>query len=163
VNAPRNRHSEFKKRELDLQESRSVRNCDFLTKLAAAECIDYHTDRFEEKVSNANVIFDTVGGDTLKRSWDLLKPSGRLVTMAGDSEGTNDERIEKAFLIVEPNSKQLADVAALIDRDELQVVVDAIVPLENAAEAYCGKIRNRKGRGKVALTLDPRAYLKATS
>ena len=133
----------------------SARNFDFLTQLGAAECIDYHTDRFEEKVGNVDVIFDAVGGETLKRSWDLLKPGGRLVTIAADSEGTNDKRIEKAFFIVETNSKQLADVAALIDQGELQAVVDAIVPLENAAEAYGGKIRNRKGRGKVVLTVAP--------
>lgn len=133
----------------------SARNFDFLTRLGADECIDYHTERFEEKVSKVDVIFDAVGGETLKRSWDLLKPGGRLVTIAADSEGTNDERIEKAFFIVEPNSKQLTDVAALIDKGELQVVVDAIVPLENASEAYRGKITNRKGRGKVVLTVAP--------
>lgn len=129
----------------------SARNFEFLAQLGANECIDYRTERFEEKVRDVDVIFDAVGGETLRRSWDLLKPGGRLVTIAADSEGSKDERIEKAFFIVEPNAKQLTDIAALIDRGELQVFVDAVVPLEMASEAYLGRISGRKGRGKVVL------------
>ena len=54
-----------------------------------------------------DIVFDTVGGETLRRSWGLLKPQGRMVTVAADSEGTKDERIEKAFFIVEPNQEDL--------------------------------------------------------
>jgi NADPH:quinone reductase-like Zn-dependent oxidoreductase len=130
----------------------SARNFDFLSQLGANEVIDYRTDRFEDSARDVNVVFDTVGGETLKRSWSLLKPRGRMVTIAADSEGTKDERIEKAFFIVEPNQKELAEISRLLDAGELQCFVDAVVPFARASDAYCGTIRERRGRGKMVLT-----------
>ena len=131
----------------------SARNFDFLLKLGASEVIDYHTERFDEKVDELDVIFDTVGGETLHRSWSLLKPSGRAVTIAANSEGTKDDRTEKAFFIVEPNHEELSETARLLDAGELQHFVDAIVPLAKASGAYSGKLTERKGRGKVVLSV----------
>jgi NADPH:quinone reductase-like Zn-dependent oxidoreductase len=131
----------------------SARNFDFLSKLGIAEMIDYHTTCFEECVKDLDIVFDAVGGDTLKRSWDLLKPHGRMVTIAANSEGTRDERIEKAFFIVEPNQKQLTEVARLLDAGELQSFVDVVVPFAEASDAYCGTIKKRHGRGKMVLSV----------
>ena len=76
----------------------------------------------------------------------LLKPQGRMVTVAAASEGTKDERIEKAFFIVEPNKEQLTQIAGLLDEGELQCFVDAVVPSVNASDAYSGTIEHRRGR-----------------
>lgn len=132
----------------------SARNFDLLRELGAHEVIDYRSERFEEKAGKVDLVFDGVGGETLRRSWDLLNPGGRMVTIAADSEGTKDERIEKAFFIVEPNQKQLAEVAGLLDQGELRTLVDATVPWEKASEAYVGRIEGRLGRGKVVLSID---------
>jgi NADPH:quinone reductase-like Zn-dependent oxidoreductase len=130
----------------------SVRNVDFLSQLGADEVIDYRTDRFEDRARDLDVVFDAVGGETLKRSWSLLRSRGRMVTIAADSEGTDDERIEKAFFIVEPNQKQLTEISRLLDAGELQCFVDAVVPFARASDAYCGTIEERRGRGKVVLS-----------
>jgi NADPH:quinone reductase-like Zn-dependent oxidoreductase len=45
---------------------------------------------FEEHVSGMDVVFDTVGGETLQRSWGVLKSGGRMITIAADSETTSD-------------------------------------------------------------------------
>jgi len=131
----------------------SRRNFAFLAELGADELIDYREERFEEKARELDVIFDGVGGETLRRSWGLLKEGGRMVTIAADSEGTKDERIEKAFFIVEPKGGQLGEIAALLDSGELRACVDAEVPLERAAEAYAGRVE-RRGRGKIVLSLE---------
>lgn len=131
----------------------STRNFDFLRELGADETIDYHTERFEEKVRDMDVVFDVMGGDTLHRSWDVLKPDGRMVTIAAASEGTNDDRIEKAFFIVEPNRSQLIEITKLLETGKLRAFVDAIVPFSKASEAYRGAIKNRTGRGKVVLSI----------
>jgi NADPH:quinone reductase-like Zn-dependent oxidoreductase len=132
---------------------RTARNFDFLSQLGANEVIDYRTERFEDSARDVDVVFDTVGGETLKRSWSLLKPQGRAVTIAADSEGTKDERIEKAFFIVEPNQKELAEISRLLDTGELQCFVDAVVPFDGASDAYCGIIEERRGRGKMVLSI----------
>lgn len=131
----------------------SPRNFDFLSKLGAHELIDYHAGRFDETCGPVDVVFDAIGGETLRKSWNLLKPGGRVVTIAANSEGTKDERIEKAFFIVEPNHQQLVEIARLIDTGDLQCFVDATVPLADASNAYCGKLMERKGRGKVVLSI----------
>jgi NADPH:quinone reductase-like Zn-dependent oxidoreductase len=131
----------------------SARNLDFLMNLGAHETIDYKLERFDEKLRDLDVIFDLVGGETLARSWGLLKPNGRMVTIAANSEGTKDARIEKAFFIVEPNHQQLTEIGRLLDGGELQSFVDEIVPLAQASDAYCGKRKSRKNRGKVVLTV----------
>jgi len=76
-----------------------------------------------------------------------------MITIAAKSEGTKDDRIEKAFFIVEPNQPQLSEVARLLETTELQFRVDAIVPLAQASEAYLGAIQNRAGRGKVVISI----------
>jgi NADPH:quinone reductase-like Zn-dependent oxidoreductase len=59
----------------------SARNRAFLHELGANEVIDYTTTRFEDGVHDVDLIFDTVGGDTLQRSWQVIKPGGVLVTI----------------------------------------------------------------------------------
>ena len=80
------------------------------------------------------MVFDTVGGDTLNRSWPLLSDGDRLVTIS--SEGDRDPRAQRALFIVEPKRAQLEQVAALVDAGELKTFVKKIYPLESAAEAY---------------------------
>src|SRR6266550_392074 len=59
----------------------SARNRDFLCELGANEIIDYTTTRFEEVVQGVDFVFDTVGGDTLQRSWQVVKPGGVLLSV----------------------------------------------------------------------------------
>ncbi len=59
----------------------SARNRDFLHELGANEVIDYTTTRFEDVVHDADIVLDTVGGDTLERSWNVMKKGGVLVSV----------------------------------------------------------------------------------
>jgi NADPH:quinone reductase-like Zn-dependent oxidoreductase len=95
------------------------------------------------------LVFDTVGGDTLRRSWGVLKPRGRLVTIAASEEGTKDPRTRAAFFIVQVNGEQLSAITRLIDERRLRPVVDAVFPLAQARQAY----EHRTTRGKVVLSV----------
>jgi NADPH:quinone reductase-like Zn-dependent oxidoreductase len=131
----------------------SERNRRFLAELGADVILDYQTERFEEKAHDIDVVFDTVGGETLQRSWGVLSPSGRLVTVAANSEGHRDERTKAAFFIVEAKQSQLREIATGLDIGELRSFVDATVPLEEASTAYFGAVPKRKGYGKVVVTV----------
>ena len=100
-----------------------------------------------------DVVFDAVGGTTLQRSWPVVRSGGRIVTIAADSEGTGDERIKKAFFIVEPNRKQLAEIGDLLEAGHIQPFVDCALPFAQASAAYCGEIKQRAGRGKLVITV----------
>jgi len=93
------------------------------------------------------VVFDTVGGETFERSWGVLKPGGRLITVAASGELTTDERVRAAYFIVEPSRAQLAEIARLIDSGAFKPVVGAVFPLAEARNAY----RYKPVRGKVVL------------
>jgi NADPH:quinone reductase-like Zn-dependent oxidoreductase len=64
----------------------SAKNRDYVLSLGADKFIDYQTEKFEEQVKNADLVFDFVlNGDdrnTTGRSWSVLKPNGAFVTVA---------------------------------------------------------------------------------
>jgi NADPH:quinone reductase-like Zn-dependent oxidoreductase len=129
----------------------AARHAEFLKQLGAGEVIDYRTERFEDRAGQVDVVFDAVGGETLRRSWALLAPGGRMVTIASASEGGQDERTKAAFFIVEARQSQLSEIAGLLDAGELRVVVDGIVPFADASAAYLSRIKRDTGRGKVVI------------
>jgi NADPH:quinone reductase-like Zn-dependent oxidoreductase len=131
----------------------SAQNSHFVKQLGANEVIDYKKSHFEDQLEKVDVVFDTVGGTTLERSWDVLKPGGRMVTIAADSESTAEQRAKDAFFIVEPNQDQLVEIAKWLDAGRLKAFVNAIVPLEESATAYAGSIANKRGFGKVVVTV----------
>lgn len=129
----------------------SKRNAEFVSGLGADEAIDYHERRFEDAARDIDVVFDCVGGETLQRSWGVLKPNGRMVTVAAGGEATPDERIKQAFFIVEAKRNQLVEIGKLIDARDLRPVVDAVLSLSEASRAYDDTMK-RKGRGKVVIS-----------
>jgi NADPH:quinone reductase-like Zn-dependent oxidoreductase len=128
----------------------SAANIEFARELGADDLIDYRAQRFEERVQGVDVVFDTVGGDTLRRSWSVLKPGGRLVTVAASEEDTQDQRTREAFFIVEPRRTELEEIARLIDAGQVLPVVGAEFSLANAILGY----QTKPVRGKVVLRVD---------
>src|SRR5215813_2818526 len=131
----------------------SARNLTFVAQLGAAQVIDYRAVRFEDNVRDLDVVFDTVGGETLQRSWAVLKPGGRMITIAADSETTTDDRVKQAFFIVETNREQLTQIGDLLETGNLHPVVDAVLPLTQVSAAYAGEVRQRRGRGKLVIVV----------
>src|SRR5882724_4403224 len=64
----------------------SAGNLDFVRALGADKVIDYQATRFEDVICDVDVVLDGVGGDTLERSWKVLKPGGKLVAVASSTE-----------------------------------------------------------------------------
>jgi NADPH:quinone reductase-like Zn-dependent oxidoreductase len=131
----------------------SARNLAFVSQLGAAQVIDYRAVRFEDNVRDMDVVFDTVGGETLQRSWAVLKPGGRMITIAADSETSTEDRVKQAYFIVEPNHQQLTQIGSLLKAGDLRPVVDAVLPLTRASEAYTGEVRQRRGCGKLVVAV----------
>ena len=125
----------------------------FARQLGIAQVIDYHTTRFEDVLTEPfDIVFDTVGDDMLVRSLPLVKPGRFAITVSAANENSTDERIRDAFFIVEPNQRQLMEVAALIDTYKLRTWVKAAFPLAQANKAYT----TIPGHGKVVVAVDPR-------
>ncbi|HTV45551.1 MAG TPA: NADP-dependent oxidoreductase [Stellaceae bacterium] len=76
----------------------SARNHDYVKSLGADQAIDYTSQDFTKAVSGCDVVFDTVGGDVQVRSYDVLKPGGRLVWIAAAPAGFKPQRTDVEVL-----------------------------------------------------------------
>ena len=130
----------------------SAHNADFLKNLGADQIIDYNTTRFEDVVSDVDLVLDTIGGDTRERSWNLLKPGGMLVstTSPPDPETAKAKGVRAAMVQVQSNADVLTKIVALIDAGQLKTFVEKVFPLTEAAQAH---ILSQQGhtRGKIVL------------
>jgi NADPH:quinone reductase-like Zn-dependent oxidoreductase len=131
----------------------SANNLDFVRALGADQVIDYRKTRFEDVICDVEVVLDPVGGETLERSWKVLKPQGKMVTVATSSEQSSDSRVRDAFMIVRADGSQLAQIAGMIDAGELRVFLEQTFDLAAAHEAYSRAGQGGR-RGKVALRVN---------
>jgi NADPH:quinone reductase-like Zn-dependent oxidoreductase len=76
-----------------------------------------------------------------------------MITVAADGETTTDDRVKQAFFIVEPNQEQLIRIGELLESGDLHPEVDAVLPLARAAAAFAGEVSERRGRGKMVVTV----------
>ena len=125
----------------------SASNLEFVRSLGAEEAIDYRAVRFDDVVRDVDVVFDTVGGETLARSWSVLRSGGKMISIAASEEQSREPRVRDAFFIVEASQSQLEEVARLIDAGALRPIVGAVFPLARAQEAY----EHKPPRGKAVL------------
>jgi len=125
-------------------------NVEFARSLGAHEVIDYRATPFDRVVKDVDVVFDSVGGDVLARSWSVLKTGGKLVTIVGEKFDSPDRRVRDAFLLVRADGTQLTEIANLIDAGRLRVFVAAVFPLTRVRDAFA-QAQQGGNRGKVAL------------
>ncbi|HKT70678.1 MAG TPA: NADP-dependent oxidoreductase [Terriglobales bacterium] len=132
----------------------AARDRSTLQQLGAGEVIDYMADRFEDKAGPVDVVFDSVGGETRRRSWQILRPGGTLVSLTGPIPGheSNGQNARGVFFIVKPSRSQLVGIAQLIDEGKLQVLLSEVLPLEQARKAFEQGTSARKP-GKIVLSV----------
>ena len=130
----------------------SARNRDFLRELGANQIIDYTTTPFEEVVHDADIVLDTIGGDTLEHSYEVVKPGGVLVSVASPpaAEKAKAHGVRSAWFVVEPNREQLIQIGDLIDTGQIRPIIETVLPLSQARQAYEQGARGHT-RGKIVL------------
>jgi NADPH:quinone reductase-like Zn-dependent oxidoreductase len=111
--------------------------------LGAHEVIDGRRE-LDDRVSPVNLVFDTVGGEFLRRAPALVASGGRLVSVAGEPPGAG------MYFVVEPSREQLVELARLLDSGELRVVIDSTFPLSEATAAFERSLASGK-HGKVVI------------
>lgn len=132
----------------------SARDAEFVEKLGADEVIDYRTESFEEKLRKYDAVLDTVGGATTIASLKVLKPGGKLASMAlyGALEGADDHDVEVIPVAAKATTARLEALAKLVDEGPLTVTVDKTFPLAQAGEALT-YLHTGHPRGKVVITV----------
>jgi len=130
----------------------SPTNFDFAKELGANEVIDYTSSRFETRVREVDVVLDTIGGDTLERSWGVLRPGGMVVTLPAPPPPNKAEEygVRSVFFIVQPNRAELIEIGKLIDAEVLRPSLATVLPLQQAQQAF-RQGASGHNRGKIVL------------
>ena len=126
----------------------------FLEELGCDQVIDYTTTAFEKVVRDVDVVLDPIGGETLRRSYAVLRPGGWLVALHEnpDQQQLEAHRIHGAYFVVEPSRDELTQIAALVEAGRLRAIVSHVFPLAQAREAYEQALAGHN-RGKTVLTV----------
>src|SRR5947209_3773107 len=103
----------------------SGRNAEFVRGLGADEFIDYTTTKFEAQVKDADVVFDTVGGETQERAFQTLKRGGFLVSTVNppSPEKAKEFGVTATMVAMMPKPDQLAKINRLLESGKLKVRV----------------------------------------
>ncbi len=116
----------------------STKNLALVKSLGADDVIDYKTQKFEEIVSEVDVVFDTVGGEVQERSWSALRQGGILVSIVSQpsDEAAAKHKVRSAFIFIEPNAEILTQIAELVDEGKVRPVIGAEFALADIAKAH---------------------------
>jgi NADPH:quinone reductase-like Zn-dependent oxidoreductase len=127
----------------------SASNHDYVRGLGADEVIDYRAQDFARAVSNCDAVFDTVGGDVTARSFAVLRPGGRLASIAGGAQAPASPRAEVSSLrpSVGRSRRHLERVTALMASGALRLPEISLFPLSAAAAAHrVSEARHLRGK-----------------
>jgi NADPH:quinone reductase-like Zn-dependent oxidoreductase len=133
----------------------SSANLDFVKSLGAEKSVDYNKGPLETEIKNADVVIDTVGGETLEKSYGLLKKGGVLVTMAGQvSEDKAKAHGVKALGSNRGPTVKLKMIGEMAAAKTLRTEIGKIFPLAEASAAQ-DLSQTRHGRGRIVLKVLP--------
>ncbi|WP_432807351.1 NADP-dependent oxidoreductase [Rhodoligotrophos ferricapiens] len=128
----------------------------FVRDRGAHSIIDYKTQRFEDEVRNVDAVIDLVGGETQQRSFQVLRPGGKLISAVSspDQDVAESHRVEARFFLVKVTDEHLARIGRLIDEGKLKTRVGAVLPLADAREAHLMlEHLAPQPKGKIVLTI----------
>ena len=130
----------------------STANQDFLKQLGADVAIDYKTQKFEDIAKDVDVVIDGVGGETLKRSYPIVKKGGIIVSLSDkvDQAQLDKYGIRGTSIVVQTSGDELGQIGKLIDEKKIKIVVSETFPLAEAGKAQA-KAETGHARGKIVL------------
>jgi NADPH:quinone reductase-like Zn-dependent oxidoreductase len=154
-----------------------ARNLDYVRELGVDLAIDHRAERFEDRVKQLDVVIDCVGGEIEARSFGVLAPGGRLVSIAGGARSDVELtplRIAGAalqagsrvlgqlgkghryhFVSAHASHERLRRLAQLVDEGVLRIRIDHRYPL---AELGLAHARSERGDAQGKLVLDHGAH-----
>ena len=132
----------------------SANDKQFVQELGADVVIDYKSQNFEDLLHDYDSVFDTVGGQTYKRSFKVLKKGGIIVSMLEqpNSELMNQYDIKAIFQFTQADRERLTKLAQWVDQNNIRVNVDRTFSLDEAADALDYQ-KDVHPRGKVVLSI----------
>lgn len=131
----------------------SAGNHEFARSLGADDMIDYNATRFETVLRDMDAVIDTVGADLIERSFQVIRPGGIFVTVAGMlPEGAGKAQNIRAVRAGRASAEHLKEASKLIKAKLLKPVVGKVFSLAEARQAQ-QLSETRHGRGRIILQI----------
>src|SRR5438034_8685371 len=154
----------------------STANIDLVKSLGADVVVDYTKEDFEKVLRDCDLVLNSLGKDTLKKSLRVLKPGGKLISISGppDPDFAKDlgsgwmlrqvmrllsysirrkakrHRVSYSFLFMRANGDQLREITSLIDSGIIRPIVDRVFSFESMKEALA-YVDTGRAEGKVVV------------
>ena len=135
----------------------SAANKDFVLSLGADEHFDYRSAPYEKHFHHLDLVLDTLGGDNIDRSIEVLRPGGTIISLpSGLRETVGEKAAAKGrngyFVTVASNGNDMQQLAALLASGIIKPHVSAVFPFEQMGKAH-QQVESGSTRGKVVVTL----------
>jgi NADPH:quinone reductase-like Zn-dependent oxidoreductase len=157
----------------------SATKADLVKNLGADVVIDYRKQAFETILHDYDVVLDTIGGETLDKSLQVLKPGGTVISVTGPPDpafakefGVNPvirlaiaalsyrirrrarrHQVTYSYLFMKASGDQLRELTALIDAGIIRPVVDSVFDFDQTREALAHLEQGRTKAGKVVIRM----------
>ena len=138
----------------------SEKNHAYLQGLGAEHTICYTKGDLQEQFqticpSGADVVFDLIGGETLKKSVNSVKAGGKIVSITDDPQPhiPQEKNIQGHFVFVEPNVRQLDHIREMVDSGKLKTHLSSVYSLTDVQKAHA-EMETGHTRGKIVLKID---------
>jgi NADPH:quinone reductase-like Zn-dependent oxidoreductase len=141
----------------------SAKDISYVRSLGADGVIDYRKNSFEQRVKEMDAVIDTVGGETLSRSFEVVKRGGILVSAATrpSEEKAAQYGIRAVFFLVDVTTERLRKIAELIDTGQLVTEVGEVLWLEEARRGHEMLEGASHKRGKIVIKVRPQSRSRA--
>lgn len=132
----------------------STANQDLLKQLGADVVVDYTKPNWETMVHDVDFALMPVGGETIKRTYGVMKKGGTIATLTSRADPAELEKrgIRGAPVFSHPDANELAEITTLIDAGKIKPIVSQVLPLTEAAKADA-QAETHHTRGKIALKI----------
>jgi len=136
----------------------SAKNKDFILSLGADKHIDYHSEKFYEKLNDIDFVLDTIGGEVLLHSIDIVKQNGKIISIPSPDfsekimEKAKNKKVNLSFMLVQSNGDDMNSIADLLGSKFLKSHISAKYSFSKMGEAHL-KIETGRTVGKVVVTL----------
>ena len=132
----------------------SGKNAGLVKELGADLVINYAIQNFEDELADYDLVIDTIGGETLARSFKVLKKGGTMVSVKSQD---NDNLAKKygvhfEWFFMSPDGKMLSELAKLISQGTVKTVIDSIFRMNQAAEAF-DRLATGRAKGKIVIAV----------
>lgn len=146
--------------------------------LGADVIINYKTEKFEDILKNYDAVFDTLGGNTLEKSFEVIKDGGKIVSVSGMPNARfakeygsglfkkvlfiaaskkltaleKKHNVQYSFLFMKPSGDQLSAIANFIESGKIKPIIDKVFPFNDAQKAM-EYAESGRAKGKIILKI----------